>query len=150
MESRVQEAVAARQATLAHLEGMTERLAGDAFWRLLDVIGTIGAEFPWYQYSHKEWERRVRALGYIPMQRRQGAEKVAYHIVPGFRHKFWVATVQRLYKVVSGHCEDPLATTYDILTLFFPEWWPTESFQHLRDRRKEATRLRTKLRTKIA
>ena len=150
VEERVQEAMAARRETLSHPEGRTERLAGDAFWRLLKVVRGIGFEWEWYELSHKEWERRMRALGFIPMQRRRDTERASYRIVPGFRHKLWTSSVQRLHTVVMGHCANPLATTYDVLTLFFPDWWPTECYQRLRDRRREAMRLRTKLKTNVS
>jgi hypothetical protein len=146
MEERVQEAMAARREMLSHLDGIAGRLAGDALWRLMRAVGGISFELPWYEFSRKEWEALVRGQGFIPDQRRRGAEKATNRIVPGFRHKFWTGSVQRLHTVVAGHCEDPLAMTYDILTLFFPDWWPTERYQRLRDRRREAARLRTKLR----
>ncbi|MGD0112247.1 MAG: hypothetical protein ABSD48_10300 [Armatimonadota bacterium] len=92
----------------------------------------------------------MRALDFIPMQRRRDAERASYRIVPGFRHEFRTSSVQRLCAVVMGHCDNPLAATYDILMLFFPEWWPTERYEGLRDRRREAMRLRTKLKTNVS
>jgi hypothetical protein len=146
VEERVQEAMAARRQTLAHLDGIAERLGGDALWRLMRVVGGISFELPWYEFSRKEWERLVRGQGLIPDQRHHGGEKTINRILPGFRHRFWVSTVHRLHAVVAGHCENPFAMTYDILTVFFPDWWPTERDERLRDRRKEAARLRAKLR----
>ena len=151
-EKRVKEAIAARRAVVAHLKGMGARLGGEAFWRMgrvSEAWGVTGLDFHFLQLSGREREQELRKLGYIPVERASGREKDTYRIVPGFRHRFWTATVQRLHTVVAGKCADPLATTYDILTLFFPEWWPVTTFQGVRDRRREAARLRTKLKATL-
>ena len=145
MAARVKEAAVARRATLAHLKGMTEKLAGDAFWRLGSQVRAGGFEFAWYAMSRTAWERHVRARGFIPVTRHQKAGERLCGIAPGFGHKFWTMTVHRLYGVVEGHCDDPLAMTYDLLWLFFPEWWPATEYRGARERRREAARLRTKL-----
>jgi hypothetical protein len=146
--TRVQEAMDARLATVARLEGMGPRLGGEAVWRMLrasEAWGEIRLDFRFPQLSSRERQTELRKLGYIPVERTSRRGEAIYSIVPGFRHKFWARTVQRLHAVVKDKCPDPLATTYDILTLFFPEWWPAEVFKGVRERMKERSRLRTKL-----